>query len=326
MAALSAESLCRPEVVPGITRVQAIEKFYNESLHRPEFEAEVATPERVAHVEQLFAQARYVMVQHLIDEASRTPSPLWGEIIERVRRTQVQVSLRARAGGYLEYGPRVLTGVNGAPDVVLVPGLALLVDEQPETLMFLLLHELSHPIDPGRYAVPLSAPSLSPFASAVRCLRSAESVGAHVGDAACFAQASLRFLKFKVKPASDYCQNFANQIATNPDYSEAGPDCRCRHGQGTEAFADWNAMEALATIPDFNMRAMLAWPCATFLSDQRLEDALSAAPSGASIIESRRWGAHPEMSQRIERIILAHPAMAKLWSGPAPLHCVNSRP
>lgn len=314
--AVSAAEVCREDLVPAMRALPAAMAAYDQALHEKgdQLESFILTEERKAKVSEVFALAKEAHLAYLRRAAARFPSPGWAEVIDTVSKVELRQSLRGEDSGSPEFGARLIKARDGAGTQVLVPGISLVVDRAPEILLFLLLHELSHAVDPDVYPVPLTGASGSVFTDPVRCLRTPESVRARVGDPACFARAAGKKEKMHLKEAAESCRRRSEGLKMNPDFSASGTGCGCDEPQGTEAFADWLGAEALAGMPAerITTTSALGWICATYVAEGKRDEELARLPGGDKMLASiRQMDTHPALSDRIERILLAQPRLLK---------------
>jgi hypothetical protein len=297
-ASLSANEICHDS--PALSATRAAMALYEGLL--PEgaarLEAAVFTPTRRQATASLFFAARDEHIHFLEQLSQAHPNPLLAEMIARVKVAQPLLAASARAGAPAEWGARVLLRANPQePDQVLIPGVALLSDRAPEALHLILLHELSHAIDPRFYPVPIEERGSSPWGEAVQCLRSPFSVAARAGGAECVEANHAPRLK-------EFCASKAAGLRVNPDFTEVGPYCGCPVPQGSEAFADWLAAEVLAaTAADEVLVNALAWPCAAYLSEQARDAELD--PQLLDQVHSA--DVHPLTGDRLEKIFFVQP-------------------
>ncbi|MCM2277738.1 MAG: hypothetical protein NDJ89_06650 [Oligoflexia bacterium] len=172
---------------------------------------------------------------------------------------------------------------------------ALLAATAPEELEFTLLHELGHLLFRD-YPKALAA-----------CLGSPESVAAQASDRACLKRASLATrvshpeFSYKLLQADTYYDTLPHFDWTPDDWPEDVPNCQ--HSQHMEAYADFIAAEAfgprLARLPKADQlraaQGFVAGRCRAYLEE------LENPPVPLD--------GHPAEEARINRIVLAHPAI-----------------
>ncbi len=302
------ERICNTKNIHGLAEARQARMKYGELLHEAseKMDERIYSEERKRKILGIFVKAREAMARYLKSGAKLNPSSQWEEMISRVEATQLKLSVRAGTAAPAEYGAHVLS-VSAAGTEILLPGIALLVDSAPDAILFLLLHELSHAIDPGKYPVSLAGASSSVWSNVVRCLRKPTSVGARTGDPLCFRKASEDSRKLAV--IRNFCEKMADGLELNPDFGLSGPSCGCAMAQGAEAFADWLATEVIASMHDMDLLGILAWPCSAYLDEMELYAEIAKSPVNPVRVSYYSMGSHPAWPARIVKIMLANPAL-----------------
>lgn len=167
----SAEQLCDRSKPAVAKSLQAAEEFTQLMRKgRPQLESAITDPARQTRVRALFHLAKAASLNFLYIQNSSKPHLKWRSLIRNIQNTQLVVRPSDSTNGPITYGAHVLRGeTEYTPDLVVVSGAAILADHSPNSLLFLLLHELGHTIDPSRYPVPVLVhnTSSSPFRSVV---------------------------------------------------------------------------------------------------------------------------------------------------------------